>query len=298
MIKIAVSLFGLEKWFGGDFASVLDVVRLADRKGFDQVNVVDHVIMSEETDKYPYGRFPASPSTPWYEPVTVLAAAAGATEKIRLSTGIIISPLRPAPLLAKQLATLDVISRGRVEIGLGTGWQRQEYDSCGIPWEHRFARMWEQVRVCRELWSKAPADFQGESVSFKQLYSLPFPVQKHIPLWFGIAPTPRNIDRIAELGDGWLPMERDPEKLKEPIARLQAAFKARGRDPKSLVVRTGLRPVFASDRTPDLEATLAQLPALIAVGVNIIDFNPSMFCKNLKEAESFFERIAELKNRY
>lgn len=298
MIKIAISIFGLQNWFGGDFAAVLDVVRIADRKGVDQVNVVDHVIMSEETDKYPYGKFPVAPSAPWYEPLTVLAAVAGATEKIRLSTGIVISPLRPAVLLAKQLATLDVISRGRIEIGLGTGWQRQEYDACGVPWERRFARMWEQVRVCKELWSKAPASFEGEIVSFKQLYSTPFPLQKHVALWFGVEPTPRNVERIAELGDGWLPMERDPEKLKAPIAALQAAFKARGRDPKSLTVRTGLRPVFRADRSVDLDATLAQVPAVIAAGVNIIDFMPAVYCKGPKEVGSFFERIVSLKNQY
>src|SRR5260370_13219772 len=118
MIKIAMSLFGLQNFFGGDFAPVLDIVRMADRKGVDQVNVVDHVIMSEETDKYPYGRFPAAPSSPWYEPLTVLAAAAGATEKIRLSTGVVISPLRPAVLLANAIAPLDVTSPGPVACGL------------------------------------------------------------------------------------------------------------------------------------------------------------------------------------
>jgi probable F420-dependent oxidoreductase len=298
MIRIAISLFGIQNWFGGDFAPMLEIARIADRKGVDQVNVVDHVVMSEETDKYPYGRFPATPSTPWYEPITVLAAVAGATEKIRLSSGIIISPLRPAVLLAKQLATLDVISRGRIEVGLGTGWQRQEYDACGIPWERRFQRMWEQVAVCKELWSKAPTSFEGETVSFKQLYSTPFPVQKHVPLWFGVAPNPRNIERIAELGDGWLPMERDPEKLKAPIAALHAAFKARGRDPKTLTVRTGLRPVFRTDRSVDLDSTLAQLPAVVAAGVNVIDFMPAVYCRGPEEAESFFERIVNLRTKY
>jgi probable F420-dependent oxidoreductase len=298
MMRIAISPFGLQNWFGGDYAGVLDVARIADRAGIDQFNVVDHVIMSEDTGKYPYGRFPSTPEAPWYEPITVLAAVAGATQRIRLSTGIVISPLRPAVLLAKQLATLDVISRGRVEIGLGTGWQRQEYDACGVPWERGFARMWEQVRVCKELWSKAPASFEGETVSFKRLYSTPFPVQKLMTLWFGIAPTDRNVEGIAELGDGWLPMERDPVKLKPVIAKLQAAFGKRGRDPKTLTVRTGLRPVFRSDRTVDLDATLAQMPAMADAGVNIIDFNVSVFCKQMSDLEPFFKRIVELKSKY
>jgi len=298
MIKIAISLFGIQNWFDGDFAPALDVVRLADRKGVDQVNVVDHVIMSEETDKYPYGRFPAPLSYPWYEPITVLAAVAGATERIRLSTGVVISPLRPAVLLAKQIATLDVISRGRVEIGLGTGWQRQEYEACGVPWERRFARMWEQVQVCKELWSKAPASFEGETVSFKQLYSTPFPVQERIPLWFGVAPSERNVERIAELGDGWLPMERDPARLKPHIAKLRAAFEAHSRDPRTLTVRTGLRPVHRQDRTVDLDATLAQMPAVIDAGVNVIDFGLTAFCKGPSEVEPFLERIVALKQQY
>jgi probable F420-dependent oxidoreductase len=298
MIKIALSVFGLQNLYGGDFAGVLDVARIADRTGIDQINVVDHVIMSEETDKYPYGRFPAAPSYPWYEPVTVLAAIAGATERIRLSTGVIISPLRPAVLLAKQLATLDVLSRGRVEVGLGTGWQKQEYDACGVPWERRFARMWEQVAVCQELWSKAPVSFHGETVSFTQLYSTPFPVQKRVPLWFGVAPTERNVERIAELGDGWLPMERDPAKLREPIARLRAAFEARGRDPRTLTVRTGLRPVFRADRTADLDATLEQIPSALEAGVNIIDFGLTIFCKQPAEVEPFLQRLAAIKSKY
>ena len=298
MIKIAISVFGLQNLYGGDFAGIIEVARIADRKGIDQINVVDHVIMSEETGKYPYGRFPAAPSYPWYEPVTVLAAVAGATERIRLSTGVIISPLRPAVLLAKQIATLDVLSRGRVEIGLGTGWQKQEYDACGVPWERRFTRMWEQVAVCKELWSKAPVSFAGETVSFTQLYSTPFPVQKHLPLWFGVAPTERNIQRIAEVGDGWLPMERDPAKLREPIAKLRAAFQARGRDPQTLTVRTGLRPVFRADRSADLDATLAQIPAVLEVGVNVIDFGLTVFCKEAKDVQPFLERIAAIKAKY
>lgn len=298
MIRIGIGLFGLQNWFDGDFSGALEVARIADRKGIDQINVVDHVIMSENTDKYPYGKFPAPLSFPWYEPITVLAAVAGATERIRLSTGVVISPLRSAVLLAKQLATLDVMSRGRVEIGLGTGWQREEYDLSGIPWEGRFTRMWEQVAVCKELWSKAPASFEGKTVSFKQLYSTPFPVQKHMQIWFGVAPTARSIERIAELGDGWLPMERDPAKLKEPIARLHAAFKARGRDPKTATVRSALRPVFRADRSADLEATLAQMPAMVDAGVNLIEFSPVVFCQGVNDLDPFFERIVALKEQY
>ena len=112
-MRLAMGLFGLQQWFGGDFAAVVDLARVADEKGVDQVSLTDHVVMGERVDRYPYGTFPVPLDTPWYEPVTVLAAIAAATRRIRLSTGILISPLRPAVLLTKQLATLDGIGDAR-----------------------------------------------------------------------------------------------------------------------------------------------------------------------------------------
>ena len=98
-MRTAISVIGLEKWFGGDFAAVVELVRIADRLGIDQVSVVDHVVMGEALDKYPYGEFPGSPTYPWIEPVVQLATFASATTSIKLATGIIIAPLRPAALL-------------------------------------------------------------------------------------------------------------------------------------------------------------------------------------------------------
>ena len=166
--------------------------------------------MGENVQNYPYGRFPAPLDYPWFEPLTVLAVLAGVTERIRLSSGIVIAPLRPAVLLAKQIATLDVMSRGRVSIGLGVGWQKEEYDAAGIPWEGRNTRFFEQIEVCRLLWSEAPAAFHGKTVNFDKIYSYPRPVQARVPIWLGIAPTERNIERMAKVADGWIPMEQDP----------------------------------------------------------------------------------------
>ena len=149
MVQTAIGLYGLQKWYDGDFAPVVDVARVAEKAGIDQVSLTDHVVMGENIDKYPYGKFPSPLDFPWFEPITVLAAIAGATRDIRLSTGVLIAPLRPAALLAKQLATLDVMSRGRVSIGVGVGSQKEEYDACGVLWEGRHARLEEQVRACK-----------------------------------------------------------------------------------------------------------------------------------------------------
>jgi probable F420-dependent oxidoreductase len=229
---------------------------------------------------------------PWIEPVVQLATFASATQRIRLATGIIIAPLRPAAVLAKQIASLDVLSHGRTDIGLGVGWQKEEYDACGVPWEGRFTLLEEQVRACRELWTKAPARFSGKYVNFENTYALPFPPQgAATPIWFGIAPRGRNLERVAELGDGWLPMERDPALLAEPIAVIKQAMAARGRDPGKLEVRASYHIVPGADGKPDLAATLAQTEAYAKVGVTVMRFEPGLFCRTLEDYPAFLERV-------
>lgn len=292
MVQVAIGLYGLQKWFGGDFAPVVELARRADEAGVDQVSLTDHVVMGENLGKYPYGRFPSGLDFPWFEPLTVLAAIAGATTRIRLSTGVLIAPLRPAVLLAKQLATLDVMSRGRVSIGLGLGWQKEEYDAAGVPWEGRYTRLEEQIRVCKLLWSEAPASFKGSTVNFERIHAWPRPVQKGgVPVWLGLAPSERNIERIAELGDGWIPMERDPELLAGHIGRLRKAFVARGRDPQGLAVRVVLGAVFRADGTPDLDATLAAVPALVTAGVTMVEVLPLVFCRGPEDFDAFCQRL-------
>ncbi len=293
-MKVSIALIGMERLLGGDFARVVEAARLADEAGIDMLSITDHVVMGEHLENYPYGQFPLPLDYPWFEPLTLLAAIAGSTTRIKLSSGIVISPLRPAVLLAKQLATLDALSRGRVEIGIGIGWQREEYDAAGIPWEGRYTRMDEQIKVCKLLWSTAPANFAGKTVTFENIHAYPRPVQAAgIPFWFGLKPTPRNFERIAELGDGWLPMERRPEILAPHIEALRAAFAARGRDPATAQVRAGARPIrLTGQDRPDLEATLASLGPLRGAGVTVVEFAPSVWCASAAELPAFFARLA------
>jgi probable F420-dependent oxidoreductase len=296
MTQVGIGLYGLQKWFAGDFAPVTEIVKIAEGKGVDLVSITDHVVMGENVHNYPYGKFPAPLDFPWFEPITVLAAIAGVTQTIRLATGILISPLRPAVLLAKQLATLDVMSRGRVVIGLGVGWQKEEYDASGIPWEGRYARFEEQLKVCRLLWNEAPAAFKGSTLEFEKIHAFPRPVQPGgVPIWMGLAPTDRNIERMARYADGWIPMEQDPHKLAPVISRIRAAVAAQGRDPASFGVRVVPRFVFRNDGTPDLETTLAQVPALVSAGATAVEVFPYVFCRGPGDFEAFCTRLVALR---
>jgi probable F420-dependent oxidoreductase len=289
MVKMSIGLLGIERLIGGDFAGVVDVARQAEEAGIDMLSITDHVVMGEHVENYPYGSFPLPLDYPWFEPMTVLAAIAGGTQHIRLSTGVLISTLRPAVLLAKQLATLDVMSRGRVTIGLGIGWQKEEYDASGLPWGNRYTRLDEQVAVCKLLWSQAPASFHGKTVDFDRIHAFPRPVQAGgIPLWFGLKPTEKNFARIADYGDGWIPMERDPVVLAEHIGALRAAFAAKGRAPEDAKVRVGIRPAAGLD----LDAALASSKAVIDAGADVLEFIVSAWCKTGAELPAFFAKLA------
>ena len=109
-IRVSVGLFAVENFYGGDLLSLVKVSQLAEAVGIDQIVLTDHVVMGARVDRYPYGDFPVPPATPWLEPMLTMATIAGATKKIRLSTSIVIAPLRPAVLLAKQAASLDALS--------------------------------------------------------------------------------------------------------------------------------------------------------------------------------------------
>lgn len=297
-VAFSIGLLGVQDWFGGRLEGVFDVARRADALGLDELSLSDHVVMGEDVSQYPYGTYGLPIEYPFYEPVTMLAALAAITGRIQL-TAILISPLRSAVFLAKQLATLDTIAGGRVNIGFGVGWQKAEYDFSGVPWEGRFGRMDEQVEACRELWTKAPATYYGKTVSFDRAYSLPFPDQPDgIPLWFGLPPTERNLDRIARHGGGWYPMLPTPESLGRDLPLLRAAYERHGRDPTRIKVRCVLLPVTDADGRADLAASLAQVPAFVDAGVTTLEVHPVMYCSGPEEVDALFTALVEWRNRH
>ena len=291
-MRTAIGTFNLPKWFENGFAGVVEAVKVADDVGIDIVAISEHLAMSESTDAYPYGRAPIDPRTPFAEPMVHLGALSGATKSIRLGTCILISPLRPAVLLAKQIATLDFLSGGRAHMAFGIGWLKEEFDACGMPWEDRFEHMIEQVQACRNLWSEAPATFHGKFINFDRMYSLPFPTQgARIPISFGVRGTERNIERLAEHGVGWHPMERDPGKLAEPIRQLRAKYQEYGRRADELDVWVYANVLMDDKGRPDIDRALAQIPQYAEIGVTTLQFYPPAYADSPKDLPRVLERI-------
>lgn len=279
----------------GRLHEVIDLARAAEEAGVDTVIVPDHVVMGENTDAYAWGPFPFPIDVPWLEPLTVLAAIAGATSRVRLATGILIAPLRPAIVLAKTAASLDVLSRGRLELGVGVGWQREEFEAAGLDFDARARRLDDTLAACRVLWRDSPASFTSDTVSFERIWCEPHPVQAGgVPVWFSGTLHERNRERIVRWGDGWIPiMTATLDDLREGAARLADAFDAAGRDAASLKVRGALEVRAGADRRPDLAATLAGATDLARAGATDVQLPLLAFVRKPEQLGDFFGALAE-----
>lgn len=247
----------------GDPRTVVGIAERLEAAGADGVIVSDHVLIGPRTDRYPWGDFPFPPEAPWLEPLTLLTAIAARTTLLKLTTGILIVPLRPAPLLAKTVATLDLLAGGRFELGAGTGWQAEEFTAQGLDPDTKGQLLDDTMAACRTLWRDAPASFSSATVSFDQVWSEPRPpTPGGPPVLFSGTLTKRNIRRIVEWGDGWIPiMGATLDDIAAGRDRLRGAFADAGRDPAGLRVRVPLRVVRG-----DLAATLAGVDEAVAAG--------------------------------
>lgn len=275
---------------GSDARALIDLARRAEAAGFSAVSLSDHVVMGPRADRYPWGEFPFGPEAPWVEPLTVMTAIAAVTERVRLTTGILIVPLRPAALLAKWAATLDVISGGRLELGVGTGWQQEEFEAQGLDHALRGQMLTDALGACRALWSASPAEFQSPTVSFSDIWCEPKPVRPGgPPVLFSGTLTARNLRRIVELGDGWIPIMGERKAgITAGVAKLKDLYADAGRDPGSLRVRSTARVARADDGRPDLTATIEGAPVLIEAGVTDVDVPFSAYVKSTDDFDDFF----------
>jgi probable F420-dependent oxidoreductase len=294
--QLAVNLMGIDELYGGAFRGVLEAASVADELGADMVVLPDHLTLHRQAHGERAG-FPYPIDVNWYEPLVALGAVAAATRRIRLCTMVLVAPLRPALVLAKQLATLDVISGGRLEVALGAGWQVEEFAAAGMPFDARFGRLAEQIEACRALWSGGPSRYEGRQISFDDLYSRPVPVQgQDIPISLGLSLTPRMVERMVRLRVGWSPRRRvEPDALSAGIAQLRAECERAGHDPAGLRI-TGSVPM-APHGTSAAEAGLAhpleQVRTFWAAGADVVVVHPRAFCAHPDDLPKFLQPLVE-----
>lgn len=231
-----------------DASALGALAQSAEDLGFDSVWVSDHVVIPEHiASTYPYspdGVFHSGPSTPVLEPLSALAYLAGCTRRVRLGTHVLILPYRNPLLTAKMVTTLDNLSGGRVDLGVGVGWMREEFAALGYDhlYDRRGAVSDEQIRVLKTLWTEDRPRFEGEFYRFDELGAAPRPVQRpHPPVWIG-GHTPLALRRVARSGDGWLPIgarppaHLPPDEIAAGVASIREQAQQVGRDPNQIQI--------------------------------------------------------------
>src|SRR5256886_14788199 len=263
--------------------------RRAEALGYDSLWVSDHVVIPHTIrSRYPYnatGDFPLSPSTDFLEPLTVLPLVAAVTSKIRLGTAVLVLPDRHPVLAAKMLATLDHLAPGRVILGAGVGWMKEEIELFGVPYAQRGAWSDEAIRVMKACWRDERVSYRGEFVRFESLGVAPQPAHGTIPIWIG-GHTPRALRRVAELGDGWHAAFPSAAKMKAGLAALATACGRVGRDVKSLTIsaRLGL------PARQDADALVREIRALADLGVSNLILESRV--RDLDDMITIYEKFA------
>lgn len=241
------------------------VAKLAEDHGFASYWVPEHAAIPEGScDEYPgkaAGEDPPDYLFAMPDPFIALTRAASLTSEIRLGTGIALVPERNPILAAKEIASVDHYSRGRVIYGIGAGWNEPECTLMGGDFDHRWGQTKDYVLAMKALWTGEYAEYHGKYVDFPRIICRPGPVQKpHPPVMLGSIGSPRVYKRVAEWGDGWLPFSVDPQEIADGKAEIDKHAKALGRDPASIDVT-----VFAPD---GLFRTAADLRELAASGAS------------------------------
>jgi probable F420-dependent oxidoreductase len=294
-MKLIAGLFGLHNFYEGDINSYIDIAQSAEEMGFHGVSLTDHVVMGKNLHKYPFGSFPLPSEAPWYEPLTVLTMIASHTQKLHLATAVLIVPLRNPALLAKTAATIDMISKGRLELGVGMGWQAEEYHVAGVPFEQRAEIFWETLEICQLLWKESPASHNGNIYTFEDIWCQPQPYQgADLPLMFGLKMTAKNAEKISQIGHGWIPIKTDAEFISSGKELLEQAFKANNRE-EGPRIRGQLPTQMDSSGVPSLDLTLKELENSISAGLTEVEIFPINFVRSKDDIIPVLKAISELK---
>jgi probable F420-dependent oxidoreductase len=282
------------------------LAQAAEELGFDSIWISDHVVVPERiSSSYPYstdGQFPTSATEPYLDPLACLGFIAGMTRRIRLGLHVLVLPYRHPLLTAKIIGTLDNLSGGRIDLGIGVGWMREEFEALDAPsYERRGAVTDEQIRILQSVWTQDVTSFDGQFYHFERLGAHPHPVQKpHPPIWVG-GHTPPALRRTGRLADGWLPIgarppaDLPPEEIAACLATVRAEAAKAGRNPDKIRVRFSTRvDIDGTEQrmfTGSVEKLVADFASYQRVGVR--EFTVGLGPATPAEYERKMRRFAE-----
>jgi len=267
------------------------VARRAEELGFHSLWVSDHIVIPRQiSGQYlgsSSGRFPVGPDTPFLEPLMTLAFAAACTRDIRLGTSVLVLPMRHPVVVAKELATLDVLSGGRLIVGVGAGWLAEEFAALGVPLRGHGPRTDEYLEALRRLWTEDDPTLHGRYMRVEGIGFAPKPVQRpHPPIWVGGA-AEGALRRAGRFGDAWhAPGLLPPQELAQRFRRVQEYARQTGRDPQAIALSVRLDTLGREEP----QAALARLRELKEVGVShaLVGFP----ARTLEDSLALMERFA------
>ena len=260
------------EWFFPRLKSALiliiirDYGQAAEELGFAHILAYDHVVGANPASRANW-RAPYSHMDMFHEPLVLFSYLAGVTRRIEFCTGIIILPQRQTVLVAKQAASLDVLSGGRLRFGIGIGWNPVEYEALGEKFKNRGRRSEEQIEVLRRLWTHPTVSFDGRWHKITDAGINPLPTQRPIPIWFG-GSDERALRRLARLGDGWFPLLPPDEKCRAMIDKIRVYTRDAGRESDAI----GIEGRIAYDQG-STEAWQKELEAWQDLGATHLSFN-------------------------
>jgi probable F420-dependent oxidoreductase len=264
-----------------------DVAEAADELGYHVVFTAEHLIYPREIrTPYPYGgRFPFAVTDPVLDVPTTLAWVAAVTKHVRLAASVMVLPYHEPIALAKALTTIDVLSGGRLMVGVASGWLREEFDLLGVPFRERGARTDEYLAALRALWTEERVTFRGRFVRLEDAAFFPKPIQKpYPPIWIGGA-SAAAFRRVARIGDGWLAVPRSPAALATDVAAIRREAEAAGRDPLAIGVA-------ASGGAGSVSELLDRIPALERAGATIVTVPALFWATSVPQAIELMDEFA------
>lgn len=275
---------------GADPVSVRDFVQAAEDLGYEHVIVFDHVL-GADVSHYKDWQGPYTSQDMFHEPFVLYGYLAALTQRLELVTAVIILGQRSTALVAKQAAEIDVLSGGRLRLGVGTGWNAVEYEALNENFHNRGKRSEEQIEVMRALWTQEVVNFEGRWHTIRHAGINPLPVQRPIPVWLG-GRVEAVVERVGRLADGWFPQFAPDDAGRETLERMRGYARAAGRDPAEIGIEGR---ISLQGTTPEIrakEATAWRDLGATHLSVNTMRAGLKTPAEHIAAIEAFKEAVA------